>query len=247
MRSALGQTGCEGSMMHEGARPLISTIVPVYNGERYLAAALESILGQRYRPIELIVVNDGSTDDSAEVSRKYASQVRYLYQPHAGAGAARNAGVDLATGAYFAFIDADDLWPPDRLERQMEALDADGTLDIVYGHMQPFISPELPDAVKVRLRCPPGNMPSRLPGTMLIRRDAFFRVGYFGSAIGEAVDWAMRATELDVKGTMLSAVVLKRRVHATNRSVLTREARSEYVKYVKASLDRRRARNCDGE
>ena len=231
--------------MHQGARPLISTIVPVYNGERYLAAALESALGQRYRPIELVVVNDGSTDGSAEVSRKYAGQVRYFHQPHAGAGRARNAGVDLATGAYFAFLDADDLWPPDRLERQMEALDADGSLDIVYGQMQQFISPELPDAVKARLRCPLGNMPSRLPSTMLIRRDAFFRVGYFGLTIGEAVDWAMRATELGVNSTMLSALVLKRRVHATNRSMLTRETRSEYVKYVKASLDRRRAQNCE--
>lgn len=227
--------------MHQGARPLISTIVPVYNGARYLAAALESVLGQRYRPIELIVVDDGSTDDSAEVSRKYAGHVRYVHQPHAGAGTARNAGVDLATGAYFAFIDADDLWPPDRLERQMEALDTDGSLDIVCGHMQQFISPELPKAMKARLSCPADAVPSRLPSTMLIRREAFFRVGYFSLTIGEAVDWAMRATELGVKRTMLSAVVLKRRVHATNRSLLTSETRSEYVKHMKASLDRRRA------
>jgi glycosyltransferase involved in cell wall biosynthesis len=222
-------------------RPLVSTIVPVYNGERYLRDALESVLGQRYRPIEVIVVDDGSTDGSAAVLRTYGERIRYHYQPNRGSGAARNTGVDLATGAYFAFLDADDLWSDDKLERQMDAFDADGSLDIVFGHVEQFISPDLPDGVRMRLKCAPGKRPGRLPVTMLVRRSAFLRVGYFNPAIGEAVDWTMRAADLGVNSQMLPDVVLKRRLHAANRARLTSDTRREYLKYVKASLDRRRA------
>jgi len=91
------------------ANSLISVIIPVYNGERYLAEAIESALGQHYRPIEIILVDDGSTDRSAEVAKQVSQSIRYLYQAHGGAGAARNAGVDLAPGEFLAFLDPDDL------------------------------------------------------------------------------------------------------------------------------------------
>jgi glycosyltransferase involved in cell wall biosynthesis len=224
-------------------RPLVSVIIPVYNCERYLADALESVLGQRHRPIELIVVDDGSIDGSADVARKYADRIRYCYQANRGIGAARNTGVDLATGTYLAFVDADDLWTEDKLERQMEALEACESLDIVFGHVQQFVSPELPDALRRRLRCPSDKMPGRLPGAMLARRDAFFRVGYFSLAIGEAVDWTLRARDRGLKSTVLPDVVLKRRLHATNSALLHRDTQREYVRYLKAALDRRRADN----
>lgn len=225
-------------MRHEP--PLVSVITPVFNCERYLADALESVLGQSYRPIELIVVDDGSTDGSAEVVRRYADRTRYVYQANSGSGAARNAGVDLASGTYLAFIDADDLWTQDKLRRQMDAVEADGSLDIVFGHVEQFVSPELPDTLRSSLRYTPGKMPGRLPGTMVVRRDAFFRVGYFGLAIGEAVDWTLRATERRLRSTMLPDVLLKRRLHASNSGRLHPDPRREYVRYLKASLDRSR-------
>ena len=223
-----------------GERPLVSVITPVFNAERYLAAALDSVLSQRYRPIELIVVDDGSTDGSADVARQYADRIRYVYQANGGIGAARNAGVDLATGAYLAFVDADDLWMEDKLGRQMATFEGDDTLEIVFGHVEEFISPELPEALRLSLRCTPGKLPGRVPGALVVRRDAFFRVGYFGLAIGEVVDWMLRAKELGLKSTMLPHVVLKRRLHASNSGRLHRDPKREYARYLKASLDRRR-------
>ncbi|MBI4573499.1 MAG: glycosyltransferase family 2 protein, partial [candidate division NC10 bacterium] len=97
--------------------PLVSVILPVYNGERFLAAAIASILAQDYQPIEVIVVDDGSTDGTAAIARSFQG-VRYLYQPNQGPAFARNAGIAVARGAFIAFLDADDLMVPTRLSVQ---------------------------------------------------------------------------------------------------------------------------------
>src|SRR5262245_17177550 len=222
--------------------PLISTVIPCHNGDRYLAEAIESVLGQTYRPIELIVIDDGSTDRSAEVAQGFRDALRYERQPHSGSGAARNRGVDLATGAFLAFLDADDLWPPDKLRRQMAALQADPSVGIVGGQVEQFVSPELPPAVQAGVRVDPRPMPAPLPGAMLIRREEFQRVGPYSSRFATAaeMDWFMRATELHVKTLVLPQVVLRRRIHTTNHGILRRDARGDYVRVLKAALDRRR-------
>lgn len=98
---------------------LISCIVPVFNGERYVSETLDSILAQTYRPLELIVADDGSTDGTAAVVARYGEPVRYLWQSNQGPAAARNLGVSAAQGEFVAFLDADDLWHPEKLTRQM--------------------------------------------------------------------------------------------------------------------------------
>jgi glycosyltransferase involved in cell wall biosynthesis len=220
---------------------LISVIVPVHNRERYLADAVESVLSQDFRPIEIIVVNDGSTDRSAEVAKRFSARIRYYCQSNRGIGAARNAGVDRACGEFLAFLDSDDLWVEDKLTRQAAAFDRDESLDMVFGHVQQFVSPELPEEAKKRLKCPRDKMPGRVPGAMLIRSRSFFRVGYFGLAIGEVLDWILRADEVGLRSTMLPEVVLKRRLHSTNSVVLDPNSRVQYARYLKAALDRRRS------
>src|ERR1700730_8226464 len=91
------------------ARPLFSVIVPVYNGERFLTAALQSILNQDHKPLELIVIDDGSIDQTAKIANSF-SPVRYFYQNNQGVANARNAGLAAARGEFIAFLDADDLW-----------------------------------------------------------------------------------------------------------------------------------------
>jgi glycosyltransferase involved in cell wall biosynthesis len=90
--------------------PLVSCIVPVFNGERYLREALDSILAQTYGPIEIIVADDGSTDETAALVADYGDQMRYLFQPNAGTAAACNLGITAAQGDFVAFLAADDLW-----------------------------------------------------------------------------------------------------------------------------------------
>jgi glycosyltransferase involved in cell wall biosynthesis len=223
---------------------LISVIIPVYNCERYLAEALESVLAQTWGRVETVIVDDGSTDGSADVAKRFGSSVRYDLQPHAGPGVARNRGVELAQGEYLAFLDADDLWVENKLELQMAAFDSDTLPDAVFGHVEQFISPDLPRALTEKIYCPVELVPGRFPGTMLIRSETFRRVGLFSSGlrVGEFIEWYSRATELGLKDVMLPQMVLRRRIHATNSGIVYRDARSDYVRVLKAALDRRRQR-----
>jgi glycosyltransferase involved in cell wall biosynthesis len=111
-----------------GQADLVSVIIPVYNGERFLRPAVESVVEQTYRPLEVIVVNDGSTDSSEQILEEYAGRIRYFRQENAGRAAARNRGVDEARGEWVAFQDADDLWDPGKLEAQMEVVQHEDTV-----------------------------------------------------------------------------------------------------------------------
>ncbi|MGH7450208.1 MAG: glycosyltransferase family 2 protein [bacterium] len=221
---------------------LISVIIPAYNAGRYLGEAIASVLAQTHRAHEIIVIDDGSTDDTANIAQSFSPSVRYEWQPNDGAGAARNHGVELARGNFLAFLDADDLWIEDKLARQFAAFESDPTLNMVFGHVQQFYSPELGEEIKKRIKLPAETMRGFHPGAMLIKRETFFRVGLFKTdlQLGEFIDWHARAMELGLKSFMLPEVVMKRRIHETNQGIYKRDAREDYLKIVKASLDRRR-------
>jgi glycosyltransferase involved in cell wall biosynthesis len=110
---------------------LVSAVIPAYNTERYLRRAIDSVLAQRYRPLECIVVDDGSTDRTAEIARSFGERVHYIRQPNAGASAARNAGIQAARGAYIAFLDSDDYWLDTKLDSQMRVMRAHPGLRLV--------------------------------------------------------------------------------------------------------------------
>jgi len=224
--------------------PLISVMIGVYNAERYLAEAIESVFAQSYQPLELIVVDDGSDDGSADVARGYADALTYARQENAGNGSARNHAVRLASGELFAFLDADDRFLPQKLEHQFAALEADANLDMVFGHVCEFVSPELTDTQRASVRPPaPQPLPWPAPNLMLIRRESFARVGPFSEnvKVGVTVDWYARAMEAGLRSAMLSEVVLERRLHLTNNGLRERDSRQQYLHVLKASLDRRRA------
>jgi glycosyltransferase involved in cell wall biosynthesis len=222
------------------APPLLSVILPVHNGERYLAEAIESVLAQTYRPLELIVVDDGSTDASGGIARRYG--VRLVRQPHGGTAAARNAGVDASRGALLAHMDADDLWEPGKAALQAATLAAEPNLDAVSGQLLEFHSPDLPDEARGRLRPPRVRMPGHLLQAMTFRRDAHLRVGLFESCwtIGQDMSWYMRAMEAGLRLRVLPDLVLRRRLHAANKGVRLGEHARQRLEILKAALDRRR-------
>ena len=221
---------------------LVSVIIAVYNGERYLDAAIESVLAQDYRPREIIVVDDGSTDGSAAVARRFAPAVRCFAQANGGVGSALNYGIKQATGEFLAFLDADDLWSHDKLTLQMAAFGGTGEPDMVFGHAQQFISPELMADRQAQISCPEEPMPGIVKGTLLIRRGDFLRVGPFDTTrrLGDFLDWYLRASEAGLRSMMLPDILLLRRLHDSNMGIREREARHDYVRILKASLDRRR-------
>ncbi len=226
-------------------KPLVSVIIPVYNGEKYLAEAIESILAQTYRPIEIILVDDGSTDRSSNIAKVFSEHVYYLYQSNRGCSAARNTGIKKAQGNFYAFLDQDDLWTRDKLERQMADLESDSDLHIVFGHVIHFYSPDIDEITKQRTSCPIEKMPGYHHGTLLVSRDAFNHVGLFNEQweCGEFLDWSFRAQEKGYKSLMMPEVMMKRRIHSSNMGILMRDIRPDYIRVLKAALDRRRKKS----
>ena len=221
---------------------LISVVIPVYNGERYLGQAIESVLAQAYRPLEIIVVDDGSTDGSATLSQQFGPPVRYHYQPNAGVGAARDLGAMLAQGEFLAFLDADDLWVPNKLDLQLRAFTNDASLEISFGHVRQFHSPELDEATRQRIILLDAPLVGCHPGTMLLRRTTFQRIGRFRDArqVGQFIDWYARAQEQKVKMQVLPDVLMQRRLHGANMGIEKRAARSDYARILGDVLRRRR-------
>lgn len=225
--------------------PLISVIIPTYNCEKYLPEAIESVLAQTYKPFEIIVIDDGSTDNTADRVKHFGSSIQYHIQANAGSAAARNFGIELARGDFFAFLDADDLWVEDKLNRQMAAFGSDPELDIVFGLVQQFHSPDLDEEMKAKVYCPSELVPGHIPSALLVKREAFFRVGLFETKwkIAEFASWYVRIAEVGLKTQTLPHLVAKRRLHKTNKGVKDRQFQAEYVQILKASLDRRRTQN----
>ena len=223
--------------------PLVTVIIGAYNAARYVGEAIESVLAQTHDRIELIVVDDGSTDGTGEVAESYGDAVRCIRQENGGMAAARNRGVGEARGDYLAFLDADDRFPPDKLRTQLAAFAADPSLDVVYGHVTEFLSPDLDDASRRLLREPVHDLPWPTPNLMLVRRDSFLRVGLFSTElkVGIGLDWHARANEVGLRSVVPPVVVLERRLHAENNGIRQRSARPQYLHVLKASLDRRRA------
>jgi glycosyltransferase involved in cell wall biosynthesis len=229
-----------GVMKDKG--PLVSVIIPVFNGEKYLREAIESVLAQTYRSFEIILVNDGSTDNSGAIAKSFASQLRYFYQDNSGLAAALNSGIKLSGGCFLSFLDADDLWKEDKLMRQMMVFEDNPHVDIVFGQVKHFYSSELDENQRRRMRIPARVIRGFFKGSMLIKRDSFFRVGVFDTRwkVGDFVDWYLKAVEKGMKSIVLNDVVTLRRIHADNMGVRERKSQTDFVRILKASLDRRR-------
>lgn len=221
----------------------ISVIIPVFNGEKYLGEAIESVLAQTGFALEVIIVDDGSADNTAKVAEEFGTSIRYHHQANAGAGAARNQGVAMARGCFFAFLDADDLWTDGKLARQWVAFEKDSDLDMVFGYIQQFYSPGLTQEERSKIDIPVEIIPGNHVGTMLIRKESFLHVGLFkpNLRIGEFIDWYARAEELRLNKVMLPDILMKRRIHESNLGRSQREQRAGYVHALKAALDRRRS------
>jgi glycosyltransferase involved in cell wall biosynthesis len=152
--------------------PLITLIIPVYNGERYLAKAIHSALSQTLPPTEVLVVDDGSTDGSAAIARSFGPPVHVLTQANLGPAVARNLGAVHAAGDLLAFVDADDLWSPEKLAHQVRTVQNDSSIEAVLGVVENFISPKLGDNQRQALIRSTRQSGSHHVGALLIRREA---------------------------------------------------------------------------
>jgi glycosyltransferase involved in cell wall biosynthesis len=187
----------------------VSVIVPCHDHGHLLGDALESIAVQGVEGVEVIVVDDRSTDETASVAR--AHSVRVIRSTAPGAGAARNAGVAAATGGILAFLDADDIWTPKSLESRLAALE---DTDAAYGAVEEFIDPGYLGSRSVARTV--GAV--RVAGTTLVTRRAWDAVGPLQESLrlGEFIDWIARFDSAGLRASGIPDVVLRRRIHASN-------------------------------
>jgi glycosyltransferase involved in cell wall biosynthesis len=226
--------------------PLVSCIVPVHDAERYLAEALDSVLAQTHRAIEVIVADDGSTDATRAIAESHGDRLRWVSQPTAGPAATRNLGLGASRGDLVAFLDADDRWHPEKLARQVARLAARPDIDVSLTHVQLFWDdPECEEARHYRDHPRAGGVPGFATTTLLARRRAFDAVGPLDAGLwfADSVDWFLRAREQGLVFDVLPDVLAYHRMHAGN---LTRRregaSRDEFLRVVRAGLVRRRAR-----
>jgi glycosyltransferase involved in cell wall biosynthesis len=199
----------------------VSVVIPVRNGARYLGEAIESALTQGCSGIEVIVVDNGSTDDSRAVAERFGAPVRLIDEPQRGAAHARNSGAKLAQGEYIAFLDADDLWVPGKLARQIKELEAKPNLDMVFTWGQNFLSPDLTEAERHAVSFAPGVGPFILPTAMLARRESFLKAGPFPDLReGEFIAWYGSALARGMRSEVIPEALVLRRVHLTNSTRL---------------------------
>jgi glycosyltransferase involved in cell wall biosynthesis len=221
----------------------ISVVVPAFNAAATLRAALVSVLSQLPGDAEVVVVDDGSQDDTLDVARSCGTQVRVIAAEHHGIAETVNRGVEEARGDLLAFIDADDVWLAGKLALQLQSLDSDPSLDGVLGHLRQQVSVDMAPQLSARFAGMNGVVPGLHRGTLLIRRAAWDRVGRMEKelAVGEFVSWYLRAIDTGLKLRMLPDVVYERRIHGANTVLGATDLRAEYLRIVKATLDRRRA------
>jgi glycosyltransferase involved in cell wall biosynthesis len=221
-------------------RPLISVVLPTYNSGRFLAAALDSALAQTYPNIEVIVINDGSTDDTVEVLARYPGRVRSFTQTNQGVSCARNRGVEKSRGEYIAFLDADDLWDPEKLTKQLPLFRTPDTgmvycgLDYIDEHGlslgQSTLGAEGWVLKEIALLTSPGVPTSG--STPLLRRNCLDSVGGFDENLSTSADWDLvRRIACRFRVAMVREPLVKYRQHpsAMHRNIPIFEADMRYA------------------
>jgi glycosyltransferase involved in cell wall biosynthesis len=209
---------------------LVSVIMPVYRGAPYVAAAIESALAQTYQPVELVIVNDGSPDDSAKEIARFLPhpQIRYLEQNNSGVANARNTAIDNSTGALIALLDQDDLWLPTKLEHQVAYLDAHPEVGLVHSRVNCIDRSGAACSCEGAISVYPfeGLCAGRLllgngiaPLTVLLRAACIDRAGKFDQRFSPADDWELwiRIARHDSLG-FLDEVTAHYRFHGDNVS-----------------------------
>ena len=231
--------------------PLVSVVIPAYQAENFVGDAIESVLEQTYPAIELIVVDDGSTDRTAEVAASYP-EVRLLQTPNSWQAAARNRGFEISSGEFVTFHDADDMMLPGKIELQVEHLRANPGVGGVLGGQELIIEEgaEAPFWLQGTNSAAPAS--SDAPGrgkaggvhtvTLLLRREVFEQAGGYDEAMthGEDVDLLLRLRETGIAITVLDEPLIRRRIHRAGMTQAPDSERRALVNIFRARIERKR-------
>lgn len=196
---------------HQAGADSVTVVIPVYNGAHFVGKAIDSVLAQTRPAAEILVINDGSTDNIVEVVGRYGDAVKLISQPNGGLSNARNTGIRLAHSRYIAFLDADDWWDPKKLEAQVAAMTADPgananytglmRVDAVTGEERAYLPPSVRDVTRAVQWCNPAGPTG---SSILVSKEMLDRVGPFKEHLPACEDWDMwfRLTRAGTKFTV---------------------------------------------
>jgi glycosyltransferase involved in cell wall biosynthesis len=221
-------------------RPLVSVIVVVSNGERYISSALHSIIRQNYSPFEIIVVDGQSVDRTAAIVHSFKS-VKYLHQAEQGLAHGRNMGIESARGELIAFLDSDDLWTPHKLSVQIGYL-LQSPVQYVNAWVKLFVEPGYGLNSRYTKKFLEQAHIGRTPGTLIARRSVFDIIGLFSNDFSIAcdVEWFMRANACKISMAIIPEVLLYKRIHNNNLSSNMIVNKREIMTVIRQSLMRQR-------
>lgn len=219
----------------------VSVIIAAYNAEAYIAEAVASVLGQTVPPDELIVIDDGSADGTRNLLGQFGDRITMLTHDNSGQAVAVNKALATAQGDLIGFCDADDLWTPRKLELQLALLDHQSDVEAVFGKVEQFVNPDVPDAQRERFKPAVAIMPGELKQCMLIRRAALDRTGPFDESLPATffIAWLGRAKQNGLISAHVDDIVVRRRLHLgnggrTNTDAQNRETLLALRKAIKA-------------
>ena len=217
--------------------PRYSAIIPAYNASRFLPDTIASVLSQTHPPSEVIIVDDGSTDDTAAVLALFGAAITVVRQENSGAGAATNAGIAASSMEYLAFLDADDLWRRDKISEQLTRLVQEENLGGIFCRSESFAE----DGTNLSVD---DSQSGWSRSTLVARRSVFVEVGPvadFGKRAGEMIDWIARAREAGFQFGMVEKPLAQRRLHAGSMTARADHLKHDYMAALRASIQRKRA------
>lgn len=222
--------------------PLVSAVVLAFDCERYIGEAIDSVRAQTHQNMELVFVDNGSSDGTREVAASKGAEITAHLEPNRGICPGRNVGLALARGEFIGFLDGDDLWEPDKVERQLEVLRSDPAPDFALGQVSEFASPELPPETAAALPVRPEPREGQVVSAILAPRRTWDRVGPWTEEYvhADGLDWFLRAERAGMRGGKLDHIVMRRRIHGANTSLRSAGGREEFARLLKARLDERR-------
>lgn len=220
----------------------VSVIIAVWNGENYLEKAIENVLKQDDPNKELIVVNDGSTDLTAQIIQKWSPYIISIEQKNQGLGSARNRGIQAATGEFLAFLDHDDLWHEKKLSTQRKTWEKSLDDPLIFSHMKQFFCPTLKEDERKKISMHSDETPGYFAGTLWISKQRFTQVGNFTeqNILGDFIEWYLRAKEQHIPIHLMEETLYYRRIHQNNMGRKNQNRRSDYLKIFKEHLTRKR-------
>jgi glycosyltransferase involved in cell wall biosynthesis len=215
---------------------LVSVVIPVHNGERFIAQSVEAVLAQDHEPIELIVVDDGSTDTTAEIVARYP-QVRYVRQDNAGPSAARNTGIEFSSGDLLTFCDCDDVYRKGKVSAQVRYLAAHPETSCVLVRHETFVEPGTEPPAWITMDDTGVQVQSAM-----VRRAVIDAIGGYNAdyRLTENMEWLGRMRAANLRIDVLDEVLVDRRLHGTNLSYERKGLQQGLLRSLRDRVEERR-------